>query len=262
MMTLPDVIDSHVHLDFDSFDTDRADTILRAREAGVRQMLNIGTNLTTSRFSVELATNHPAIYAAVGTHPHDATEVNSESLHELKELFGHPKVVAIGEIGLDYFKMYQPIKIQERAFRLQLELALELNAPVIIHTRSADTETISLIKQVQPTGWNGVFHCFPGDIPMADQVLELGFHISFTGSVTFNNFKGLHVVRHVPLERLLLETDCPFMTPVPHRGQRNEPAYVHFVGQKIAQIKEIPFAIVARQTTENFRRLFQIQDPA
>jgi len=259
-MTLPEVVDSHVHLDFDSFDADRPDTILRARESGVRYLLNIGTNLATSRFSVELAANESAIYAAVGIHPHDATEVNPENLAELKRLFQQPKAVAIGEIGLDYFKMYQPIPIQERAFRQQLELALELHAPVIIHTRAADDETIALIKQVQSENWNGVFHCFPGDLQMADQVLELGFHISFTGSITFNNFKGLHVVRHIPLERLLLETDCPFMTPVPHRGKRNEPAFVHFVGQKVAQIKEISFAEVARQTTENFRRLLQIQE--
>lgn len=257
-MKQPELIDSHVHLDFDNFDADRADTILRAREAGVRQMLNIGTSLETSRFSVELAEKNESIYATVGIHPHDSNSANSDSMNELKALFQHPKVVAIGEIGLDYYKMYQPLKIQERAFRLQLELAQELNAPVIIHTRAADEETIARIKQVKSDGWNGVFHCFPGDIRMADQVLALGFHISFTGNITFKNFKGLHVVQHVPLEKLLLETDCPFMAPVPHRGKRNEPAFVYLVGQKMAEIKDIPFSTVARQTTENTRRLFQL----
>lgn len=257
-MSLSNLIDTHAHLDFDRYDSDREDVILRAAEAGVSPVINIGTNIPTSRFSVELAQKYESIYAAVGIHPHDSKEMSDDSIRELQELYEQPKVVAIGEIGLDYFKMYQSIKIQENAFRRQLELALDLNAPIIVHSRSANEETIHLLQDVQFTGWSGVFHCFPGGKAMAEQVLEMGFHISYTGSITFKNSKAAYVIEHIPLNRLLLETDCPFMSPVPHRGKRNEPAYIHFVGQKIAEIKNIPFETVARQTTRNAIELFGI----
>jgi len=255
-----ELFETHAHLDFNQFDADRSEVILRAREAGVTRIMNIGTSIATSHFSAELAQKHPMVYAAVGIHPHDSTEVTSAGISELRMLYQQKKVVAIGEIGLDYFRMYQPIDIQEHAFKKQLELALEINAPVIIHTRDSARATLKILKTFQTTGWNGVFHCFPGDHWMADTVLEMGFHISFTGSITFKNFKMSDVVHYIPLDRLLLETDCPFMTPVPHRGRRNEPAYVNFVGRKIAEIKGISFHEVTEQTTANARQLFNIQD--
>jgi TatD DNase family protein len=257
-MPLNDLIDTHAHLDFDQFDPDREEVILRAHENGIQCIINIGTDLPTSQYSVRLAENHKNIYAAVGIHPHDSHTVTPEVLDEISRLFQHQKTVAIGEIGLDYFKMYQPIDLQERAFQKQIELALDLKAPIIIHSRSTDVETVEMLRNYQKKGWKGVFHCFPGDTGMADAVLEMGFHVSFTGNITFKNSKSIPVVQHIPLERLLLETDCPFMTPVPHRGKRNEPAYVHFVGQKIAEIKELPFETVARQTTENAVNLFHL----
>ncbi len=252
------LIDSHAHLDFKNFDTDQTDTIQRAREAGVFRIINIGTSLATSRRSMELAQKYPAIYATVGIHPHDSNEVNEENLAKLRLLSRQPKVVAIGEIGLDYFKMYQPVAIQERAFRAQLELAQELKMPVVIHTRAADSATIEILLSIQSANWEGVFHCFPGDVAMARQVLDLGFHLSFTGVITFKNSTADEVIRYIPLDKLLIETDCPFMTPVPHRGKRNEPAYVYFVAQKIAEIKKVSLERVAELTTTNTERIFKI----
>jgi len=257
-MPLPNLIDTHAHLDFHNFDTDREDVLLRARETGVTRIINIATSLATSRLAIALADQYEAVWATVGVHPHDSNEVSEEVLAELRSLYQHPKVVAVGEIGLDYYRMYQPVDVQKKAFRRQLELALALNAPVIIHTREAEADLLEMLLEIKSNDWAGVFHCFPGDIKMANQVLEMGFHISFTGSITFKNFKGKPVIQSIPLERLLLETDCPFMTPVPHRGKRNEPAYVHFVGQKIAEFKEVPFEAVVRQTSANAEHLFKI----
>ncbi len=254
------LIDSHAHLDFKDFVNDQTDTIQRAREVGVTRIINIGTSLTSSQQAIELAQKYPAVYAAVGIHPHDSNEVNHEILTKLKLLSQQPKVVAIGEIGLDYFKMYQPVDIQERAFQRQLELALELKLPVVIHTRAAESATIEMLKSIQSTDWQGVFHCFPGDVALAQQVLDLGFHISYTGVITFKNSTAGEVIRYIPLDRLLVETDCPFMTPVPHRGKRNEPAYVYFVAQKIAEIKQISLEQVAEVTTGNVERLFGIRE--
>jgi TatD DNase family protein len=252
------LIDSHAHLDFKDFVNDQADTIQRAKEVGVFRIINIGTSLATSRHSVELAQNHATVYATVGIHPHDSKEVTKENLAKLRILSQQPKVVAIGEIGLDYFKMYQQVDIQERAFRAQLELALELKLPVVIHTRAADSATIEMLQNIQSANWEGVFHCFPGDVAMARQVLDLGFHISFTGVITFKNSTASEVIRYIPFEKLLIETDCPFMTPVPHRGKRNEPAYVYFVAQKIAEIKGVSLERVAELTTTNTERIFKI----
>lgn len=252
------LIDSHAHLDFKDFVNDQAHTIQRAREIGVFKIINIGTSLASSRQSMELAQKYSTIYSTVGIHPHDSNELNHETLTQLRLLSQKPKVVAIGEIGLDYCKMYQPADIQERAFRMQLELALELKLPVVIHTRAADSATIEMLKSIQSANWQGVFHCFPGDVSMARQVIDLGFHISFTGIITFKNSTAGEVIRYIPLERLMAETDCPFMTPVPHRGKRNEPAYVYFVIQKMAAIKKEELEKVAEVTSRNVERLFKI----
>ncbi|MCI0513726.1 TatD family hydrolase [candidate division KSB1 bacterium] len=255
-MAFENIIDSHAHLDFKNFHADRAAVIQRAQEVGVTHIINVGTNLATSRFSVDLAGTNSVVFAAIGIHPHDALEATRENMDALRTMYQMPKVVAIGEIGLDYYKMYQAIDVQRRAFKAQVELALDLGAPLIIHSRSADTETLEILQDYQFRGWRGVFHCFPGDERMAEQVLEMGFCISFTGVITFKKAHAAAVVQKIPLERLLLETDCPFMTPEPHRGQRNEPAYVHFIGQKMAELKQVPFSKVAQQTTANATQLF------
>lgn len=253
-----ELIDSHVHLDFDSFDDDREDVLLRAKSVNVCQVINVGTNLVTSRFSAEFAAGHNGVFAAAGIHPHDSTEIGASALTELRTLLAQPKVVALGEIGLDYFKMYEPQAIQEKAFQQQLELAIELDVPIIIHTRAADDETLAMLRQFNRPQWQGVFHCFPGDEKMARAVLDMGFHISFTGNITFKKSQAGPVVQYVPLDRMLLETDCPFMAPVPKRGKRNEPAFVRHVGEKVAELKNLPLTEVAAQTTKNTRKLFNL----
>ena len=252
------IIETHAHLDFDQFDSDREEVIKRAHKSGIEIIFNIGTNLETSRFSSELAQKYENIYASVGIHPHDSQEANDENLSELSRLYRNAKVIAIGEIGLDYYKMYKPETVQKQAFHKQLELALELDAPIIIHDRNADAEIIEILASYKRADWKGVFHCFPGDVRMAETVLDLGFHISFTGVITFKNFKAGAVVEYVPLDRLLLETDCPFMAPAPFRGKRNEPAYLKYTAEKMAEIKAISFGELAHQTRFNTLKLFQI----
>ena len=257
-MTELELIDSHVHLDFDSFDDDREEVLQRAQSANVCQIINVGTNLATSRFSAEFAASHNGVFAAVGIHPHDSTEIGESALAELRMLLTRPVVVALGEIGLDYFKMYEPEAVQEKAFQQQLELAIELDVPIIIHTRDADDATLAMLRQFNRPQWQGVFHCFPGDEKMARAVLDMGFYISFTGNITFKNSQAGPVVQYVPLERMLLETDSPFMAPVPKRGKRNEPAFVRHVGEKVAELKKLSLLDVAAQTTQNTRKLFNL----
>jgi len=252
------IIETHAHLDFKEFDQDRDEVIKRAHEEGVDFIVNIGTNMESSRFSVELAQKYDGLLASVGIHPHDSPELNDDTLAELSQMYQKPKVVAIGEIGLDYYRRYQPADIQKNAFQKQLELALELDAPIIIHNREAHQEILQILRQYKTSAWKGVFHCFPGDISSAETVLNMGFHISFTGVITFKNFKRSDVVKYIPLDRLLLETDCPFMAPVPSRGKRNEPAYVRYIAEKIAEFKSVPFEEVAQQTTINALSLFQM----
>lgn len=253
------IIDTHAHLDFSDFEDDREDVVKRANDSEIKYIINVGTSIETSRFSIELAEKHAGIYASAGVHPHDSNEIDENRLSQLRQMIEHPKVVAIGEIGLDYYRNYQPVDIQKRAFELQIQLALSLDLPVIIHDRQADRDIIEMLTGLKGADWKGVFHCFPGDIDMARRVLDLGFHISFTGVITFKSFKQSALINYIPLDKLLLETDCPFMAPVPFRGKRNEPAYVQYIGQKIAEIKNLTFEEVAQVTTRNALRLFQIQ---
>lgn len=254
------IVDTHAHLEFPQFDADLENVILRAREADVVGIINIGTDLKTSQKSVAIAEAHDNVYAAVGIHPHDAAEAKDEDFEKLKTLLDHPKVVAIGEVGLDFYRNLSPQDLQRRVFRMFLDWAKETSKPLVIHTREAEDDILAILQDRGKCGWRGVFHCFPGDERMADKVINLGFHISFTGTITFKNSRSAEVVRHVPLEKLLVETDCPFMAPVPHRGKRNEPAYAQLVAQKIAEVKEMPLEQVAKQTTENAMNLFGIAD--
>ena len=256
-----ELVDTHAHLDFPEFAQDRADVIRRAQEVGVVSIINVGVDLKSSVASVRLAEEHQGLYAAVGIHPHDAATATEQALAELRSLMHHPKVVAVGEIGLDYYRDLCPRETQRRVFRQLLAMSAEANLPVIIHTRQAWQDVVEIVHAVMGNSGRGVFHCFSGGVEGAKQVVEMGFNVSFTGVLTFKNARAAEAVTHVPLERLLLETDCPFMAPEPHRGRRNEPAYVHLIAQRVAELMGLPLAEVARATTDNARQLFNLMGP-
>jgi TatD DNase family protein len=249
-----DLIDSHAHVDFPQFNRDRQAVVQRAREAGVVAIVNIGTNLTSSRTSVALAERHEFIYATVGIHPHDAESATQDALKELQTLASHPKVVAVGEIGLDYYRDYSPRPVQRQAFRDQLDLASAVGRPVVIHSRDAHAEVLDTLKH---WGGTGVLHTYAAGLELLDEALALGFSIGISGPVTFPSAERLReVVRSVPLDRLLVETDCPYLSPAPHRGKRNEPAYVKLVAKAVAQVRDASLELIASATTKNARRLF------
>ncbi|MBN2001272.1 TatD family hydrolase [candidate division KSB1 bacterium] len=252
------LIETHAHLDFNQYDGHRDSVIQRAFESGIEKIINIGINLETSLASIALAEEYENIYAAVGVHPHDVDAASEIDLEEIKRLYEHPKVIAIGEVGLDFYRNYSRHENQRKLFRMFLDWSFELDLPLIIHSRAADDELMSILKSKAKTGWKGVVHCFSGDEKTADTLLDFGFFISFTGSITFKNFRSAHVVKHIPLERLLVETDCPFMAPEPHRGKRNEPAFVHYIAQKIAELKNVTIADVAKKTSKNAKKLFNL----
>lgn len=254
------LIDTHAHLDFPHFDADREAVLERAEAAGVTAILNVGADLESSRRAVALAEKHDRIYAAVGVHPHDAQKLDGAALAELRALARHPKVVAIGEIGLDFYRDLSPRDVQRRAFQAQLAWAARLGKPVIIHDREAHDEVLAILADwvaEDPEHRCGVFHCFSGDLAMARQVVALGFYLGVDGPVTYHNARKLpEIVTWLPLDRLLVETDCPYLTPHPHRGRRNEPAYVRLVAERIAELREMPVEKLAEATTTNARRLF------
>jgi TatD DNase family protein len=250
------LIDSHAHLDFRRFDDDRESVIQRARETGLAAVVNIGTDLDSSRASIELAESYEFIYATVGVHPHSAKTVTSRVFDELRTLARHPKVVAVGEIGLDYYRDLSPRPVQRKAFSDQLALAADLGLPVVIHSRDAHDDVIAALQ-----GWKGtgVLHSYSAGLTRLDEVLELGFWVGISGPVTFPKAQALRrVAARVPLERLLVETDCPYLTPEPHRGRRNEPAYVRYVVEAVARARGMPAGTVAHSTADNARRLFDI----
>jgi TatD DNase family protein len=258
------LVDTHAHLDFSKFDADRPAVIERAKAAGVAAIVNVGTDPASSRQAVGLADRYDSIYAAVGMHPHDAKKLDGAALAELRDLARHPKVVAIGEIGLDYYRNLSPPDVQRRAFQAQLAWAAKLGKPVVIHDRDAHDEILEVLtgwaaslKNSPLAGQLGVLHTFSGDLVMAERALDLGFYISISGPVTYKNARQLpDIVRALPLERLLVETDCPFLAPHPYRGKRNEPAYVHLVAERIAVLRGMPFEELAEATTANAQRLF------
>lgn len=255
------LIDSHAHLEMKEFDDDRNDVIERAKAAGVDFIVTVGTNLGLSRKAVKLAGQYDNIYATIGVHPHDVGKISNTTYDELKKLAGDKKVVAYGEIGLDYFRNIAPQALQIEKFGEQLQLAKELNLPVVIHAREAHAQSLEMIKS---SGIHrGVFHCFSGNYEMAKQCLDWGFYLSVPGVVTFNKSKTMQeVAKKVPLASLLLETDCPYLTPDPHRGKRNEPAYIVHTAKKVAEIKGLPWEEVASVTAQNTCKLFHIEASA
>jgi len=260
MTTLPLLVDTHAHLDSSQFRDDQAEVIARAQAQGISHILTIGCDLESSRASVAIALRHPDIYAAVGVHPHDAAGFNAVVRRELKRLAQEDKVVAIGEIGLDYYRDRSPREAQRKAFTDQLALARELDLPVIVHDRDAHDDVLAILADAG-AGLNGVLHCFSGDAAMARRCLELGLYISIAGPVTYPKNDGLQeVVRAISIDRLLVETDCPYLAPQAHRGKRNEPAYVRRTAEKIAELKGLSLQDVARITSLNAWRLFGIGD--
>lgn len=257
------LIDSHVHLDDPRYDGDLAQILARGHEAGVGAFVTIGCDLATSRAAVALAKCHSNVYATVGVHPHEVKHIENGWYEKLKSLSNHPKVVGFGEIGLDYHYDHSPRDVQRQRFREQISIARELHLPIVIHTREAQEDTVSILREEQAADVGGVFHCFSGDAWLAKDALDLGFHISFSGIITFPNATMLReIVQTVPDDRLMIETDAPYLTPVPFRGKRNESAYVKYVAEKIAEVKEgtspSAFERIARLTTENTKRLFKI----
>ena len=249
------LIDSHAHLEMKEFDRDRKEVIERASLAGVGTIITVGTNLSLSRKALALARQYENIYATVGIHPHDAAKTDDETLDELKMLAQDTKVVAYGEIGLDFFRNISPREKQTAMFARQLEIAAELNLPVVIHDRDAHEQTLRMVKASGVR--RGVFHCFSGDWGMARQCIDLGFYISVPGVVTFEKSKVLReAVRQAPLDVIMLETDCPYLTPEPHRGKRNEPSFIVHTARKAAEIRGMPVEELAAAATANTRRLF------
>jgi len=258
------LIDSPAHLDARAFDRDRPEVLRRAWDGGLRAIVTIGVeeSLAGVERAVSIAEENDAVYATVGFHPHDAEKVRPEMLAGIRELAGRPKVVGIGETGLDYHYMHSPARVQQDLFREQLRLASLLNLPVVIHTREADPDTVSiLLEALEENGGPlcGVVHCFSGDYDLARQVLDMGLHLSFTGVITFPAAAPLRdVLKKVPLERVLLETDCPYLAPVPFRGKRNEPAFVAQVAEKAAEVLGKSPDEVARVTAGNAVRLLRL----
>jgi len=248
--------DTHCHLDFHVFDDDREAVIERARQAGVTRIVIPAIDLETAAAALTVADRYPDVLVAVGFHPNDLKGWDAHSLAALEHLAGHPKVVAIGEIGLDYYRERTPHDLQRRAFREQLELADRLHKPVIIHTRNSVDDTLALLAERRSPG-TGVLHSFSGSLEQAQAAIGMGFYIGITGPVTFTNAANVQqVVQSLPLDHLLLETDAPFLAPHPLRGQRNEPAYLRYTAQKVADLHALPVERIAALTTENAARLF------
>ncbi len=253
-----ELFDTHAHLQFPEFGADLDAVLERARAAGVRHMVTIGTSVETSRAAIALAQRHPDVSAAVGVHPHDAGGADDAALAQVERLAqSSPKVVAIGETGLDFFRNLSSRDSQERLFRWQLGLARRLGKPALIHCRDAHAEVLAICAEEGVEQIGGIMHCFSGDAAVARRVLDLGLVISIAGPVTYPNARALpDVVRLAPADRLVVETDCPFLPPQGYRGKRNEPAYIALTAARVAELRREPPELVAEQTTATARRLF------
>lgn len=246
------IFDTHTHLDNKAFDEDREEVITRAVEQGVTRMVNIGFNRETIPTTMELAEKYPFIYAAVGWHPTDAITMEKGDMEWIAELTKHEKVVAIGEIGLDYYWDTSPKDVQQHVFRQQIGLARELKMPIIIHNRDAHEDVVRILKEEKAKEVGGIMHSFSGSWETAKMCMDMGFYISFGGPITFKNAKQpKEVLKQVPMDRLLVETDSPYLTPHPYRGKRNESSYVRLVAEEAAALKEVEFEDFCRITTDN-----------
>jgi TatD DNase family protein len=259
------LIDSHCHLNFNAFDEDRSEVLARAKAAGIAAFINPGTDFDDSQQIINLAETIPQLFAAVGFHPNAAARFDDAALAQLRALVSQPKMVAIGEIGLDYYWDEAPRPVQRRVFEQQLALARELNKPVIIHQREAAADTLAVLRAWAAGGNHPglVLHSFSGDRAMAEEAVELGFYLGISGPVTFKNARDLpEIVAAAPLDRLLVETDAPFLAPHPFRGKRNEPAHVKLVAERLAALKELSLDEMSRHLTANTLALFKFDIPA
>jgi TatD DNase family protein len=258
-MSVIRLADAHAHLDLPEYEADQGQVIEQARQAGVDLIINVGISLENSRQVIATARNYPWIFATAGVHPHGAAGVTEETLTAVAELLQDPKVVALGEIGLDFYRHRSPADVQERVFRQFLDLAVRHQKPVVIHTRDATSNTLTILREYRQKLQGGVMHCFSGSYEEARAFLELGLDISFSGVITYPNAKPLQeAARRLPLNRLLIETDAPYLSPQPRRGRRNEPGYVRFTAQALAELQNLPLETVAAQTRANTCRLFGI----
>lgn len=252
------LVDSHTHIQLSQFNQDRELMLERAREAEVNTILIIGFDLDTSLGAIELAEKHDNLYATVGMHPHDANKLTHSILESFRRNIQHPKVIAVGEIGLDYYRNLSLPKIQKEAFEQQLDLAEEMDMPIIIHNRDAYMDILPILER-RSGKISGVLHCFTGDVDLMHRCLDTGFYLGIGGIVTYPNAKDLQkVAEEIPLERLLIETDCPWLSPQFKRGKRNEPSYVRAVAEKIAEIRNTTVESIGHITTQNFNSLFRI----
>jgi len=253
-------IDTHTHLQFESFDEDRELVIQRAIKNDVDAMITIGTDIKSSGQALDLAKKFAVIYASVGIHPNDCLHTMETDLEKVSELAQTERAIAIGEIGLDYYRQHTPKEKQQEVLRKQIQIAHELGLPIIIHNRDAHEDIYEVLKQEKAEEISGVFHSFTGDLKFLESILALNYHVSFTGPVTFKNANYNKLIDAVPLEQLLLETDSPFLAPVPFRGKRNEPSYVRYIAEKIAQVKGITIDNLAEITSENAKNLFRLNN--
>src|SRR5919198_3104344 len=253
------LFDTHAHLHFPDFAGDLDAVLARARAAGVTRMLTVGTTVETSRAAIALATREPDVWATVGIHPHDAAGADAAALAELETLARSPRVVAVGEIGLDFFRNLAPRDVQGRALRGQLQLARRLRKPAVIHCREAHAATLAILAEERVEEIGGIMHCFSGDTAIAARCLDLGLLISLAGPVTYPNARALPAVaRFVPADRLVVETDCPFLPPQGYRGKRNEPAYLVLTAARVAELRGEPLEVFARHASDNARGLLRI----
>lgn len=255
----PELFDTHAHLHFPEFAGDLDAVLARARAAGVRRMVTIGTDVATSRAAAALAAREPDVWAAVGIHPHEAADADEAALTEIERLASAPRVVAIGETGLDFLRDRSPREAQTRAFTAQVAMARRLGKPVLVHCRDAHAETLALLAADGPLERGGIMHCFSGDVALARRCIELGLLVSLAGPVTYPKPGALpDVARAIPADRLVVETDCPFLPPQPYRGKRNEPAYLAITAARVAELRGEPLADLAGRMSENARALFRL----
>jgi TatD DNase family protein len=255
----PELFDTHAHLHFPEFADDLPAVLERARAAGVRRLVTIGTDAATTAAAIALAGRLDGVWATAGIHPHDAAEADEAAFAEIERLARDERVVAIGEIGLDLFRNLSPREAQERTFRRLLDLARRLDKPAVMHCRDAHAETLAVLEEERVREIGGIMHCFSGDVAIARRCLDLGLAISLAGPVTYPNARALpEVARFVPGDRLVVETDCPFLPPQGHRGRRNEPAYLALTAARVAELRGEPLEILGPRTSDNARRLFRV----
>jgi len=254
------LFDTHAHLHVPEYAEDLDAVLDRARAAGLRGMVTIGTDRENNRAAVALAERHEDIWASVGIHPHDAAEATEADFEEMERLARGPRVVGVGEMGLDFFRNLSPHDVQDRVFRRQIEVARRVGKPVIVHCRDAHPEALALLAEERVAEVGGVMHCFSADVEVAKRCLDLGLMISLAGPVTYKNARALpEVARFVPEDRLVVETDCPYLTPTPHRGKRNEPAHVALTAAHVAGLRGMDPAALGAALTRNAARLFNLQ---